>query len=218
MRRLVLSIIALVLPAVAHAQSAGDTASLAAPNNAVFAYLQLGDTIAFEAVRGDTGIVRGAYIIPGQVRLSWDQMLTKGAPSSLTIGVFPPDAPAQFRPVSETDFATRADSMVVTSYADGKTTSDTRPTVAGALPVLGRSMIHLSYLAFYAAQLRLRTLPLYLTSSGKTVNAQVEVFGERVTLLVEGLQIDALWDDGALVEVRVPSQQLVVRRIMVLPQ
>jgi hypothetical protein len=79
-------------------------------------------------------------------------------------------------------------------------------------------MIHLSYLAYYAAQQRLRTLPLYLTSSGKTVSAQVEIFGERVSLLVDGLQIDALWDDGALVEVRVPSQDLVVRRVMLLPQ
>ncbi|AMW06062.1 hypothetical protein [Gemmatimonas phototrophica] len=218
MRRLICLFIALVVPSAAHAQSAADTASAAAPSSAVFAYLQLGDTIAFEAVRSDTAMVRGAYIIPGQIRLSWDQLLTKGAPSSLTIGVFPPNAPAEFRPVSETDFATRDDSIVVTSYANGKTTSDTRPTVAGALPVLGRSMIHLSYLAFYAAQLRMRTVPLYLTSSGKTVNAQVEVFGERVTLLVEGLRIDALWDDGALVEVHVPSQQLVVRRVMLLPQ
>lgn len=218
MRRLLVSLIAVVLPSVAHGQVANDSTKAGALPSAVFAYIQAGDTIALEAVRSDTDMVRGAFIVPNQVRINWDQFVVQGQPSSLVIGIFPPNAPAQLRPLSETDYALRADSMVITSYEGGQSSTATRPTTAGAAPVLGRSMIHLAFLAYHAAQQRRRTLPLYLITSGKTVVAQVDTFGERVTLVVEGLQIDAVWDDGILTEVRVPSQQLVVRQVTLLPQ
>lgn len=211
-------LIALVCPGIVGAQAASDSTKAGALPSAVFAYIQAGDTIALEAVRSDTGMVRGAFIVPNQLRINWDQFVSQGAPASLAIGIFPPNAPAELRPVRETDYALRVDSMVITSYEGGRRTTETRPTTAGAAPVLGRSMIHLAFLAYHAAQQRRRTLPLYLISSGKTVVAQVDTFGERVTLVVEGLQIDAVWDDGILTEVRVPSQQLVVRQVALLPQ
>jgi len=74
-------------------------------------------------------------------------------------------------------------------------------------------MTHIAYLGFYAVQSRRPMLPLFLTSSGKTVSATVSVVGETLSISVDGLRVESEWEGGALLEVRVPSQGLVVRRL-----
>ena len=47
----------------------------------------------------------------------------------------------------------------------------------------------------------------------KTVSATVRAIGETLTFVVDGLRVESDWEGGALLEVRVPSQGLVVRRL-----
>lgn len=213
-----LLIAALLSPRVVHAQTDTARSSVTTQAGAIFAHIQYGDTIAFEVIRRDADLLRGTYVAAGQPRVAWDQGLTNGAaPSGLTIGFFYPDAPAEARPLVEMDFARRNDSMVVITRGADSTHSDTRPSRRGAMPVVSRSMIHLAFLAYYAAQERLTVLPLYLTNSGKTFDAAVSVRGEEVTVTVDGLTVHAVWEDGMLIEMRVPSQELVVKRVGALP-
>jgi hypothetical protein len=74
-------------------------------------------------------------------------------------------------------------------------------------------MTHIAYLGFYAVQARRPVLPLFLTSSAKTVSATVRAIGETLAVVVDGLRVESDWEGGALLEVRVPSQGLVVRRL-----
>jgi hypothetical protein len=194
------------------------TAPPAAPAPpAVFAYLVAGDTTAFEVVRGEPDVLRGVFIVPKQVRIHWDQQLVQGVPGSLVLGYFPFDAPAEARPNREIDYVRRADSVVVTARDPRSSQSVVRPSQAGAVPVFSSSMIHLASVAYYTVQQRLRTVPLFLSTSGKTVDATVQVFGDEIWITADGLLLQTVWNDGVLVEMRVPSQELVVRRVKALP-
>jgi hypothetical protein len=206
------TILLCAFPAALRAQAAPDTATTIAP--AVFAYLQYGDTIGFEAVRSDSAMVRGVFLIPKQARIGWDHFLVDSKPASLRLTLYPGED-LLMRPAVETDYELVGDSMLVLTRRLDGVDRDMRSTTADAVPAFGRSMTHLAYLAFYAAQSRIPTLPLFLTSSGKTVTAAVQVLGEVVTITVEGLRIETYWEDGTLSEVRVPSQGLVVRRVEV---
>lgn len=207
--------LALLMPALLRAQGTPDSvAAPTAPPAAVFAYLQYGDTIAYEAVTSDTAFVRGVFLIPGEGRIAWDHALVRQVPATLTLSLFPGDDTGVI-PIRETAYALRGDSMVVTASDYEKTERESIGTSPGALPAFGRSMTHLAFLAFHAVQTRQATVPLFLTSSGKTVEGQVEVNGETVTLTVDGLRIETVWREEALAEVRVPSQGLVVKPLPV---
>jgi hypothetical protein len=184
---------------------------------AVFAYLVAGDTTAFEVVRGDPDVLRGVFIVPKQVRVHWEQQIVQGVPGSLMLGYFPFDAPAEARPNREIDYVRRADSVVVTARDPRSSQTVVRPSITGAVPVFSSSMIHLASVAYYTVQQRLRTVPLFLSTSGKTVDATIQVFGEEIWITADGLLLQTVWNDGGLVEMRVPSQELVVRRVMALP-
>ena len=184
---------------------------------AVFAYLVAGDTTAFEVVRGEPDMVRGVFIVPEQLRIHWDQELMQGVPGSLMLGYFPFDARAEARPNREVDYVRRADSVVVTARDPRSSQSVVRPSRIGAVPVFSSSMTHLASVAYYAVQQRLRTVPLFLSASGKTVDAAVQLFGDEIWITADGLVLQTVWNDGVLVEMRVPSQELVVKRVMTLP-
>lgn len=201
------------VPCALRAQVAPDTAaSPAPPAPAVFAYLQLGDTVGLEAVRSDSSVARGILLIPGQARIAWDHWLTHGKPTQLVLSLFPLDAGAVV-PLRETEYVPMGDSVIVlTRDARGtERTAVAAPT--GAIPAFGRSMTQLAFLAYLAAQERRPRFPLFLTTSGKTVTAELEVSGESLNLTVDGLRIETDWHETALLEIRVPSQGLIVRRV-----
>jgi hypothetical protein len=202
-----------ILPLALRAQVAPDPAPPRLTPT-VFAYLQYGDTLAYEAVLPDSTMIRGAYLIPKQGRVAWDHVLEHGTPHMLTLSFFPPeDQGVVVRAYRQIDYLLQRDSMHVTTQdADGQR-AEVRVARDSAIAVFGRSMTHIAYLGFYAVQAQRSRLPFFLTSSGKTVDATVEVAGERLAIIVDGLRIESLWEGATLVEVRVPSQGLVVRRV-----
>lgn len=212
-----LAALALCTASALSAQTAPTEQAAQTVQPAVFAYLVAGDTTAFEVVRGEPDMLRGVFIVPKQVRIHWDQEIVQGVPGSLMLGYFPIDAPAEARPNREIDYVRRADSVVVTARDPRSSQTVVRASRAGAVPVLSSSMIHLASVAYYTVQQRLRTVPLFLSTSGKTVDATVEVFGDQIWITADGLLLQTVWNDGVLVEMRVPTQELVVKRIMALP-
>jgi hypothetical protein len=178
----------------------------------VFVYVQYGDTIAFEAVHSDTTMVRGAYLVPKQGRIGWDHLLRNGTPSDLSLSFFPP-AEQGDRVFRRVHYVPKSDSMIVVTWDWDRAESETRPARDSAIAVFGRSMTHIAYLGFYAVQARRPVLPLYLTSSGRTVEATVHAIGETLSIIVDGLRVESEWNGGALIEVRVPSQGLLVTRL-----
>ena len=210
-RVLVIIAVAIVLPRTALAQVTTDTA--ATPKQTVFAYVQLGDTIAIEAVYTDSGVVRGAYFIPKQGRIGWNhQLKDDGTPGMLTLSFFPPPEQGD-RVFRQIDYDRKADSMFVLLQDYEGRRGETVATRDSAIAVFGRSLAHIAYLGYYAVLTRQSSLPLYLVSSGKTVAATVSVLGEALIINVDGLRVEATWQGGALVEVNVPSQSLTVRRL-----
>lgn len=216
MRLLFRAVLALcALPIALQAQVAPDSAA-GRPAAPVFVYLQYGDTIAFEAVQSDSTIVRGVFMVPKQGRIAWDHLLRSGTPSDLSLSFFPP-AEQGDRMYRQVGYSPKGDSMVVVTRDLERGQSETLPARDSAIAVFGRSMTHIAYLGFYAAQTRRPVLPLFLASSGKTVSASVSVVGESLTIIVDGLRVESEWEGGALLAVRVPSQGLVVQRVPVSP-
>jgi hypothetical protein len=199
------------LPLALSAQVAPDSAA-ARPAAPVFVYVQYGDTIAFEAIDTDTAMVRGVYLVPKQGRIAWDHLLRSGRPSDLSLSFFPPMEQGD-RAFRRVHYVPKGDIMVVVTWDWDRAESETRPARDSAIAVFGRSMTHIAYLGFYAVQARRPVLPLFLTSSAKTVSATVRAIGETLAVVVDGLRVESDWEGGTLLEVRVPSQGLVVRRL-----
>jgi hypothetical protein len=218
MRHLFRALLAvLALPFALRAQVVTDSAPAPARSpTPIFVYVQYGDTIAFEAVYSDTTIVRGAYLVPKQGRIGWDHLLRGGRPSDLSLSFFPPEDQGD-RMFRQVDYVPKGDSMIVVTHDYERRQAETRAAPDSAIAVFGRSMTHIAYLGYYAVQARRPALPLFLTSSGKTVNATVSAVGETLSIIVDGLRVDSEWDGGALLEVRVPSQGLVVQRMPLTP-
>ena len=200
----------LILPAHLAAQTPADSGTT--PVAAVFVYLQQGDTVAFEAVRTDSALVRGVYAIPKQGRIAWDHWLENDTPARLRLSLFPGED-VIIRAVQETDFELVGDSMQVVTVTRDTTARVMQATVPNAVPAFGRSLTQLASIAYYAVQRRASTQPLFLTSTGKSVTAAIQVMGEVIAITVDGLRIESDWTDNALTEIRVPSQGLVVRRV-----
>jgi hypothetical protein len=178
----------------------------------IYAYIQGADTIAFEGVRLESASLRGVLVAPGRPRLVWEHQLAEGAPTLLSLAIYPPGAWSVL-PLQETDFLTVGDSVMVTTTRQGERTAQRLPTTPGAIPLLGRSMLHTAYLAWFAQQAHRDSLTLFITSSGKTVHAATTVRGEQISLMVDGLEIITTWSEGTLLTVSVPSQALKVVRL-----
>lgn len=200
----------LFLSARLSAQTPPDSGT--APAAAIFVYLQQGDTVAFEAVRVDSALIRGVYSIPKQGHIAWDHWLQNETPARLRLSLFPGEK-AAIMPAQETDFELVGDSMQVLTFTRDTTARSMQATVPNAVPAFGRSLTQLASIAYYAVQRRVSTQPLFLTSTGKSVTASIQVQGEVIAITVDGLRIESDWTDNALVEIRVPSQALVVRRV-----
>jgi hypothetical protein len=207
----------LLAPLRAHAQGIPAVPAKSDTLAAVYVYIQAGDTVAFEAVRQDSAVLRGVFVQPDRPRVNWDHLLADGAPALLTISIYPPNAPGDVVPLQETDILSVGDSMLVTTRTWNGTQHQRVSSAKGAVPLLARSVLHTAILAWYAQQAKRDTLPVYVTGSGRTVPVVAEVRGDTILLSVDGLEIISTWSDGRLVEVQVPSQALRVVRVMSLP-
>lgn len=144
-------VLLLTLPVCLAAQTPPEPS--APPAAAVFVYLQQGDTVAYEAVRTDSALVRGVYAIPKQGRIAWDHWVENDTPARLRLSLFPGEE-AITRAVQETDFEVVGDSMQVVTVTRDTTAQVMQATVPKAVPAFGRSLTQLATIAYYAVQRR----------------------------------------------------------------
>lgn len=181
--------------------------------SAVYAYIQGTDTIAYEAIRLQDSLIQGAFVTPNVSRIMWEHAITDGLPAGLTLGVFPPDAGPWTAALQEVEYHARGDSMVTIAFVNGKTSTDVLPARAGAIPMLGRSMLHAAYVAFFAQRAKQLVVPLFMTVGSRVFDGTISVQGERLTLTVNGLVIHSDWVETQPVEITVPSQGLRIVRM-----
>lgn len=200
--------LARALPAQASPDTVGRPTRVTAP---VYVYLQYGDTLAFEAVYIDTAFVRGAYLEPKKQRITWNHLVSNGTPGSLGMSVYATDT--SLFSMQDLSFVPKADSLQLLVADPGGRRRETVPVKPGTVATFSRSMTQLAYLGFLAAQRGEKSIPLFLISSGKSVDATIDVTGELLTIIAGPLRIESEWNGALLEEVRVPSQGLVVRRL-----
>ncbi len=170
-----------------------------------FVYLQNADTIGVETVTPGQGVVRGALGFRGQPRVEWEQ---QRQPLQLTLRVFAPGAAESASPVQQFVFRPRGDSMAVDITANGQSRTQVVASKANAVPLMGQSVLHAALMAQYARSVGLTTLPVFMTSGGQSLEANVQFTGDSSVFTVAGLALHTTWRNGEPWEVGVPAQKL----------
>ena len=198
---------AVVLPMAAHAAATSQPVPLA------FVYLRGTDTLAVEQVIAAPTIIRGALIARGQPRMEWDQSLVGTALGPLAMRVYPPDAAAGAPPQQQVEFSMRGDSVSIQLGSGTMGRTQSLATRAGAVVLMGNSVVHSALVAQQARLARRATLPVVLTGGAQTIDATVQVVGDTLVMGMAGLSLRVVWGrDGLPEEVTVPAQQLRVVR------
>jgi hypothetical protein len=199
-----------IAPRLATAQA---STTPAADSAWTYVYLLAGDTVAFEAVQMDSAALNGAYLVPGQMRINWSHALRDGMPAELTLGFFPANAPPLLPPLRQIEYTPYGDSVVITISEADESRREAVGAAAGAVPLLGRSLLHAILVASVAERQQRRSFPVFLTSSARSFTAEVRTSGDDITLLVDGLSMVSQWRNGAPQEITVASQGLRVVRL-----
>ena len=174
-----------------------------------FVYLRGADTLAFETLTPGSGVMHGVLEYRGQPRIAWEQTR---APLRLTLTVFAPGSAADAAPLQVASFVAQGDSMAAEIGARGAMRPQRFASKAGAVPLINNSLLHTALIGALARESGRATIPLFLTNGAQTVDGAVSTTGDTTTVTIGGMSLQVLWQNGALLEVRVPSQGLVVRR------
>jgi len=178
-----------------------------------FVYLRGTDTLAVEQVRPAAEAIRGILIAKGQPRMEWDQSLAGTMLGPLAMRVYPPGAAAGAPPQQQVGFAVRGDSVSIQLGAGTMGRTQVVGSRAGAVVLVGNSVIHSALVAQHARVMQRTTLPVFLTGGGQTVDATIQVIADTTVLSLAGLSMRTVWgSDGVPVDVSVPAQQLRVVR------
>jgi uncharacterized protein len=206
---LVLAVLALalgvVLPSVLQGQSA--------PASANYVYVLGSDTLATERVTLQASAATGVLQYRNQPRVEWSHAMTDGRFGALTLKVFAPGAAADAAPVQEFVFTPSGDSVIVGITQGGRSQQQVARSKPGALPVMGRSVLHTVLLTAEARRLQRTTAPMFMTSGGQTMDAGFAFRGDSSTTTLAGLSIEAVWADGVPAVVSVPAQNLRAVRV-----
>lgn len=207
---LVLAVLALALgvlfPSVMQGQSAP------APWN--YVYLLGSDTLATEQIALQSDKATGVLQYRNQPRVEWSHAMTDGRFGALTLKVYAPGAAADAAPVQEFVFTPSGDSVIVGITQGGRSQQQVARSKPGALPVMGRSVLHTVLLTAEARRLQRTTAPMFMTSGGQTMDASFAFRGDSSTTTLAGLSIEAVWADGVPAVVSVPAQNLRAVRVM----
>jgi len=207
---LVLAVLALALGVVFPSVMQGQSAP--APWN--YVYLLGSDTLATEQIAIQSDKATGVLQYRNQPRVEWLHAMTDGRFGALTLKVFAPGAAADAAPVQEFVFTPSGDSVIVSITQGGRSQQQVARSKPGALPVMGRSVLHTVLLTAEARRLQRTTAPMFMTSGGQTMDASFAFRGDSSSTTLAGLSIDAVWADGVPAVVSVPAQNLRAVRVM----
>ena len=178
-----------------------------------FAYLIAGDTVGGESLRIEANSVSGVLLMRGQPYISWTQKLVNGQPGSLTMDVGAPGGAPGSTPQQHLVITPDGDGVVLEVAAGGRTQRQVVPSKAGAMPLIGQSVLHAAVISRAMRLAGKSSAPLFLTSGGQTMDGSLSVSADTTSLSVAGLPVRVVWQGDQPLSAGVAPQQLKVVRV-----
>jgi hypothetical protein len=170
---LLLAAIALVLGAVLATTARAQTAPAAPAYH--FVYLRSIDTLGTEVITPGPSSIVGLLTMRGAPVIRWEQQHANTTPGRLTLSIFAPGAPTTGLPTQNVVVNMVGDSAKLTISANGTTSEQALLSANGAVALIGNSVLHTALMADHARGAKLATLPVFLTSGGRTMTASISV-------------------------------------------
>jgi uncharacterized protein len=178
-----------------------------------FVYLRGTDTLGTEVITPGPSSIVGLLTMRGAPVIRWEQQHANTTPGRLTLSIFAPGAPTTGLPTQNVVVNMVGDSAKLTISANGTTNEQALLSANGAVAVIGNSVLHTALMADHARGAKLATLPVFLTSGGRTMTATVSQQGDTTVFSIAGMDARMLWDpNGGPREITIPAQSLRVVR------
>ncbi|MEY4958612.1 MAG: hypothetical protein RL409_2869 [Gemmatimonadota bacterium] len=180
-----------------------------------FVYLRSIDTLGTEIVTPGPSSIVGLLSMRGAPVMRWEQQHVNSVPGRLTLSIFAPGAPTTGLPTQNIVVNMVGDSAKLTISANGTTSEQALHSAAGAVALVGNSVLHTALMADHARIAMKASLPVFLTNGGRTIPATVTQQGDTTVFSIGGMDARILWDpNGGPLEMSIPAQNLrVVRTI-----
>jgi dienelactone hydrolase len=178
-----------------------------------FVYLRSTDTLGTEVVTPGPSSIVGLLTMRGAPVMRWEQQHTNTNPGRLTLSVFAPGTPTTGLPTQNIVVNMVGDSARLTISANGTTNEQALLSAAGAVALVGNSVLHTALMADHARGANKASLPVFLTNGGRTITATVAEQGDTTVFSIAGMAARILWDiNGGPREMVIPAQNLRVVR------
>ena len=178
-----------------------------------FVYLRSIDTLGTEVVTPGSSSIVGLLSMRGAPVMRWEQQHVNSVPGRLTLAIFAPGAPTTGLPTQNIVVHMVGDSAKLTISANGTTSEQALHSAAGAVALVGNSVLHTALMADHARGATKASLPVFLTNGGRTIPATVTQQGDTTVFSIGGMDARILWDpNGGPREVSIPAQNLRVVR------
>jgi pimeloyl-ACP methyl ester carboxylesterase len=208
---LLLAAIALFLGTVLATTARAQTAPAAPAYH--FVYLRSIDTLGTEVITPGPSSIVGLLTMRGAPVIRWEQQHANTTPGRLTLSIFAPGAPTTGLPTQNVVVNMVGDSAKLTISANGTTSEQALLSANGAVALIGNSVLHTALMADHARGAKMATLPVFLTSGGRTMTATVSQQGDTTVFSLAGMDVRMLWDpNGGPREMIIPAQNLRVVR------
>jgi hypothetical protein len=176
-------------------------------------YLRSTDTLGTEVVTPGPSSIVGLLTMRGAPVMRWEQQHTNTNPGRLTLAVFAPGTPTTGLPTQNIVVNMVGDSARLTISANGTTNEQALLSAAGAVALVGNSVLHTALMADHARGANKASLPVFLTNGGRTITATVAEQGDTTVFSIAGMAARILWDiNGGPREMVIPAQNLRVVR------
>ena len=178
-----------------------------------FVYLRSIDTLGTEVVTPGSSSIVGLLSMRGAPVMRWEQQHVNSVPGRLTLSIFAPGAPTTGLPTQNIVVNMVGDSAKLTISANGTTSEQALHSAAGAVALVGNSVLHTALMADHARIAMKASLPVFLTNGGRTIPATVTQQGDTTVFSIGGMDARILWDpNGGPLEMSIPAQNLRVVR------
>lgn len=178
-----------------------------------FVYLRSIDTLGTEVVTPGPSSIVGLLSMRGAPVMQWEQQHVNSVPGRLTLSIFAPGAPTTGLPTQNIVVNMVGDSAKLTISANGTTSEQALHSAAGAVALVGNSVLHTALMADHARIAMKASLPVFLTNGGRTIPATVTQQGDTTVFSIGGMDARILWDpNGGPLEMSIPAQNLRVVR------
>ena len=178
-----------------------------------FVYFRSIDTLGTEVVTPGPSSIVGLLSMRGAPVMRWEQQHVNSVPGRLTLSIFAPGAPTTGLPTQNIVVHMVGDSAKLTISANGTTSEQALHSAAGAVALVGNSVLHTALMADHARIAMKASLPVFLTNGGRTIPATVTQQGDTTVFSIGGMDARILWDpNGGPLEMSIPAQNLRVVR------